>query len=161
MSKETILPIAKSGNYPYTIYTIRHSKKLAADLKRGGKGIFTEKKPWTTAQDFLRRAQELDQKLPIIFADAETVEGLIYFAYIDELDVSLPDEKDRRTTTIHFSALQRFRKMYTLDCLIVKSTRECLPNSFIKNLAYCHTPDFLPAPKEAKRKRAAKTVARR
>ena len=149
MSTATVPPVTGSGAFPFSIYTIRHSRDLAADHKRGGSGEFTERKRWTSALGFLDRARKIGQRLPVIFAAGETIDGIIYFAYIDDLYVSPLDEHGNGTTTIRFSELQPLRPKRPLSSLRLKSSGQPLSEDFIRPYAICHTPDFLPTPGNA------------
>lgn len=146
MSTDPVAPVSTSGFFPFSIYTIRGSRHLAADHKSGGAGEFTENKRWTSALGFLDTARKTGQILPVLFAAGERITGVIYFACIDDLIVSPPAEHGNGTTTIRFSALQPLRPQHPLRSLILRSSGEPLSDDFIKPYAICHTPDFLPPP---------------
>ena len=146
MSTNTVPAVSTSGDFPFSIYTIRGSRFLAADHKNGGAGEFTENKRWTSALGFLDSARKAGQRLPLLFAAGESIRGVIYFAYIDDLFVSPPDENGNGTTKVRFSALRPLRPKHPLSSLILRSSGEPLSDYFIKPYAICHTPDFLPPP---------------
>jgi uncharacterized protein YeaO (DUF488 family) len=131
--------------FPYSIYTIRHSRDLAVDYNHGKQGKFTENKRWTSAVDFLSQARKAGQKLPILFAAGESIDGAIYFAFIDEIVVSPLDENGNGSTAIRFSELKKLHRKLPLSALRLKSSGKPLSEDFIRPYALCHTPDILPA----------------
>lgn len=149
MSTATVPPSSTFANFPFSIYTIRRSRDLAADYQSGGAGEFTENQRWVSALGFLASARKNGQRVPIIFAASESINGIIYFAYIDDLSVSPLDEHGKGTTTIRFSALQRIRPKRPLSSLRLKSSGKPLSDKFIKPHAICHTPDFPAATRNA------------
>jgi hypothetical protein len=128
---------------PFCIYTIRSSNALTNDLERGS-GEFTERKRWVTAVGLLKRAKKTGQRLPIVFAHSECINGVGYSALIDELDVSTADGRGNGTTTVRFSGLRRLHKREPLNTLRLKSSGRPLPDKFIRPYAICHSPEFLP-----------------
>jgi hypothetical protein len=144
MSTSPIPPTQASELSPFCIYTIRHSRNLASDHEQGGSGKFTERKRWTGALGLLDRARKVGQQLPIVFAAGETIDGVIYSAFIDDLDVSQADECRNGTTTIRFSGLRPLPKKRPLSSLRLKSSGQQLSDGFIRPYAICYTPDFFP-----------------
>jgi hypothetical protein len=66
----------------FCIYTILHSDKLKRFCRDGGTGKFTENRKWITALELLERAEKANEQLPLVFAAAESVSGLIYWGVI-------------------------------------------------------------------------------
>jgi len=129
---------------PFSVYTIRSSRALADYLERGGSGEFVENKPWVGALGLLDEAKKTGQRLPIVFAHAERIDGVRYSAVIDDLDVSAADERGKGTTAVRFSGLRRLHKKQPLRALRLKSSGNPLSDDFIRPYAICHTPNFLP-----------------
>lgn len=128
---------------PFCVYTIRHSDVLGDDCHAGGNGSFIERKRWVGALPLLGAAHKAGQRLPVVFAAAESTDAITGVAFIDTLDVSPPDERGNGTTTVHFSSLRPLREKHPLSSLRLKSTGKPLSDQFIRNYALCHTPDYL------------------
>ena len=124
---------------PSCIYTIRQSDFLAADYASGGKGEFTERRPWVGGNRILQEARKNQQRVPVLFAPAEgkISAGLIYWALID--DISITSEG----TKVRFSALQPFSKKPRLSSLKKLSDGEPLSDNYIRPYVPCRTPAFL------------------
>src|ERR1035441_3741869 len=126
----------------FCIYTIRHSDKLEQWCQDGGTGKFTENRKWITALELLERAEKANEQLPLIFAAAESVSGLIYWGVITNLRPGLSTKPD--STTISFTGLKPIRgKPRRLSSLRLRSTRKQLSDNFIRPYAICYTPNFL------------------
>jgi len=126
----------------FCIYTILHSDKLKRFCRHGGTGKFTENRKWTTALELWRRAEKANEQLPLIFAAAESVSGLIYWGVITNLRPGPSTKPD--STAISFTGLKPNRgKRRRLSSLRLRSTRKQLSNNFIRPYAICYTPSFL------------------
>ena len=101
------------------------------------------------ALGLLDRARKTGQRLPIVFAAGENIDGLIYSAFIDDLDVSPANERGNGTTTIRFSELGRLPKKRPLSSLRLKISGQQLSDEFIRPYAICHTPGFFPTSRSA------------
>ena len=124
---------------PSCIYTIRATEYLAADHASGGRGEFTERRPWVGGLRILQEARKSQQRVPVLFAPAEgkISAGLIYWALID--DIALTPQG----TKVRFSALQPFSKKPRLSSLKKLSDGEPLSNDYIRPYVPCQTPTFL------------------
>ena len=127
---------------PFSIYTIRHSRQLAEIFASGGTGQHTEKKRWTSAQGILDAAKRSGQRLPVIFAAAETIDGLLYSAIVTDLHIEDRGPFDA-STTITFTDMKRIAGKPPLSSLRLKSSGQPLSDSYIRPYAICHTPDYL------------------
>ena len=126
----------------FCIYTILHSDKLKHFCRDGGTGKFTENKKWTTALALWERAEKANEQLLLIFAAAESVSRLIYWAVIANLRPGLSTKPD--ITTINFAGLKPIGgKPRFHSSLRLRSTRKQLSNNFIRPYAICYTPNFL------------------
>lgn len=84
------------------IYTIRHKDFLDADYASGGTGEFSERGCWAKGSRILQEARLNKQRVPVLFApaDAEIIDGVIYWALIDDSTLTTDD------TTVIYSSLQ-------------------------------------------------------
>lgn len=119
------------------IYTIRHSDWLRVVHASGGSGDFTEQARWATGSQLLHDASDVGQRVPILFAPAEAIDGITYWAMID--DISLTSDG----TAVRFSSLQPLPKRRPLSSLKKLSNNEPLSNNFIRPYVPCRTPPFL------------------
>jgi 5-methylcytosine-specific restriction protein A len=125
--------------FPSCVYTIRHSQALKESYALGGKGEFTERGPWTTGSKIFVEARKKNQRVAVVFAPAEgaIIDGVIYWALIDEIALS------PQGTTVHFSSLQPFSKRHRLSSLKKLSNGEPLSDGYIRPYVPCRTPAFL------------------
>jgi hypothetical protein len=120
---------------PFAVYTIRHSSELDASFVAGGMGQFTEHKKWTSGLGLFEEAKRVSEHLPIIFAGAECIDGLLYWAVVTELNSS--DD----STTYSFAGLRRLQSKPPLRSLRLRSTGAPLSDNYIRPYAIVHTPD--------------------
>ncbi len=80
--------------------------------------------------------------MPIIFAAAEVIDGLIYYAFLNAININ-EDKPSTPITTYHFEDLTPIEHKQPLRALVLKSTRKPLDENFIRPYAICYTPDFL------------------
>jgi hypothetical protein len=127
---------------PFCVYTIRHSRELNKIMAAGGSAQHTEKKRWTGAQGLLDAARKTGRHLPVIFAGAETIEGLIYWAIVSDIQI---DDRGpfEASTTMTFTGMKRLPSKPPLCALRLRSSGQPLSNSYIRPYAICHTPAFL------------------
>lgn len=125
--------------YPYCIYTIRKRDDLDKVFINGGKGEFSENTKWATGLRYLENARSKGQILPLIFADASSIDGLIYYARLTDIEI-MPDGKKGCLTTYQFDNLTKFERKYRISRLRLAGTGNRLPKNFIRNYALCETP---------------------
>jgi hypothetical protein len=124
--------------YQYCVYTIKHSTKVENILRSGNAGFFKERRSWRGAKRMLLDASKEQQKLPIVFAAAESTENLIAAGYIDEIVI------DGETTTYFFSELRQFSQPQPRKTdLKLRSTGKYLSVDYIRPYAICQSPAFL------------------
>ena len=123
--------------FPSCVYTIRHSDYLAAEYDSGGRGEFTERGRWTTGSRILQEARQSQQRVPVLFAPAEAIGGVIYWALIDDITLT------PQGTTVKFSALQLLPKKHRLSSLKKLSNDAPLSDNHIHPYVPCRTPAFL------------------
>ena len=119
------------------VYTIRDSKALADAIAAGGDGEFTEGAKWVTGHRFLEEARLIGQRVPLLFAPAESVVGVTHWALIEEIALT------PNNTTIRFSSLQKLQGKHRLSSLVKFSDQKPLSDNFIRPYVPCLTPQFL------------------
>jgi hypothetical protein len=80
--------------------------------------------------------------LPVIFAAAETIDGLIYWAIVTDIHIDDRGPFDA-STTMTFIGMRPLPNKPPLSALRLRSTGQPLSDSYIRPYAICHTPDFL------------------
>ncbi len=131
---------------PFCVYTIVHVDELNRVHKAGGAGSFTENKRWVKASQLLGEARAAGQRLPVLFADAATTEGLIYHALLIEIEIL--GESIEGPTRYRFEGLTPIRPPISKSALIKMNGGQPLSDDYIRPYVLCHTPHFLrPAPK--------------
>jgi len=126
----------------FCIYTILHSDKLEHFCRDGGIGKFTENKKCTATLALWERAENAHEQLRLMFAAAQSVSRLIYWAVITNLRPGLSTKPD--STPISFTGLKPIGGKPHLDSsLRLRSTRKQLSDNFIRPYAICYTPNSL------------------
>jgi hypothetical protein len=143
--------------YAYCICTSVSEKALQALLEVGGKGSFRDDHPWLVAQDLLRHAEDLGQRLPVLFAVGMPAR-LSHWGFVDTLAVV---ELHRATweTVCSFAELHPVNPIWTnLDSVFLKPGEEQLKrerleairqhrypltNAELHPYAICETPAFI------------------
>ncbi len=123
------------------VYAIKHTTDLDDAYRQGGHGSFVEGRHWKTARQNFLKAREQGRAMPIIFASAETTDRLLYHAILD--DVALSMEDDRERTTYRFSGLMPIEGHLPLSSLTVDGTGKQLSNNHRRSYVNCRTPSFL------------------
>lgn len=126
---------------PYCIYTIVHLNELQRVHASGGAGSFTENKKWVGGARLFREATAAGQRLPLIFADAATTDGLLYYALLT--DVSIQGDSVRGPTRYSFESLTPIRPPIPKSALIKITGSQPLDDNYIRPYVLCHTPAFL------------------
>lgn len=125
------------------VYTVLHSKELAAIFRSGRCGTFTEGKKWVAAEKLLRVARSSGQVVPVIFAPGEDIRELTHFAELDAVQISQGDD-GKWSTTVSISSLTKIRPPRPKKTqLKVCSTGKKLPANHIRPYVLVHTPSFL------------------
>lgn len=123
------------------IYTVRHSRYLAADRASGGKGEFAEGKSWTGGRRILQEARKSQRRVPVLFAvsnsDSSSCGVITHWALID--DIALTPQG----TKIKFSSLQPLTKKLLPSSLKKLSDGERLADDYIWPYVPCKTPALL------------------
>jgi len=132
---------ASSPYYPFCIYTIRHTQELTAVYQGGGAGTFTEKKKWKSGLELLLAARQAGQKLLVVFAPAEAVTGLIYYAILK--DIQFREDGVAAFTDYNFTELTPILPSPLINSLVLMESGRPLSENFIRPYAICHTPEFL------------------
>ena len=126
---------------PYCIYTIVHVDELQHVHVAGGAGSFTENKKWVGGARLFHAATTAGQRLPVVFADAATTDGLIYYALLT--DVAILGDSVRGPTRYSFEALTPIHPPVPKSTLIKITGSEPLDDNYIRPYVLCHTPAFL------------------
>ncbi len=125
----------------FSVYTMRHSSALDAEADGKGQHVLNERKAWVTGQVLWAAAHRSGELMPVIFSPAEDDTGLIYWAHIDDIEIT--GTGDSRTTTCAYSDLKPIRPSRPKSSLVLKSTGRPLSDNYIRPYAICYTPDFL------------------
>ena len=126
---------------PFCVYTIVHVSELERVHAGGGAGSFTENKKWVGAARLLSEAAAAGQRLAVVFADAATTAGLIYYARLTE--VAILGDSVRGPTRYSFEGLTPIRPSLPKGALIKITNGEPLDDNYIRPYVLCHTPDSL------------------
>lgn len=129
------------GISEFSIYTIIHVDELNRIHEAGGAGTFTEKKGWKTGAQLFHQAQQDDRRMPVLFADAAATQGVIYYAFLT--DVQVMGERNQGPTHYSFDSLKPVRPTIPNRRLTLKSNGQPLSDDFIRPYAIVHTPDFV------------------
>ena len=121
----------------FCIYTMRKSDNLQYIYLGDGAGKFSEKKIWRTGHALFQQAREDNNKMPIFFSAAEEDSGLIYFAFLESIEIG------DSVTTYSFSDLNEIDETKPLSSLKLRSSQRPLSDNYIRPYAICETPDFL------------------
>ena len=121
----------------FCIYTMRKSENLQYIYLGDGAGKFSEKKIWRTGHALFQQAREENKKMPIFFSAAEEDSGLIYFAFLESIEIG------DSVTTYSFSDLNEIDEPKPLSSLKLRSSQNPLSDNYIRPYAICETPDFL------------------
>lgn len=121
----------------FCIYTMRKSDNLQYISLRDGTGKFIEKKIWRTGHALFQQAREEKKKMPIFFSAAEEDSGLIYFAFLESIEIG------DSVTIYSFSDLNEIDETKPLSSLKLRSSQRPLSDNYIRPYAICETPDFL------------------
>lgn len=128
----------------YSIYTIVHRDKLDETHQNGGAGSFAEKRAWVTGAELFQEARIGGLRMPVIFADAATTQGLIYYAFLT--DVRVMGEKNEDPTHYHFEGLTPIAGEPLKSTLRKRDRNQPLSDDNIRPYAIVYTPDFLILP---------------
>src|SRR5436853_6332932 len=127
----------KKSDSPICVYTIVHTNKLDDLYQQGGKGAIKEKRNWATASKLLQEAKRNNMKMLVLFAAAEYIQDLIYYANLEAIEIDRKDSKSS-VTTFHVSELTPFEKPKPeKTSLIVKSTGRPIPEGHIRPYVIC------------------------
>ena len=121
----------------FCIYTMRKSDNLRYIYLGDGTGKFSEKKIWRTGHALFQQAMEENKKMPIFFSAAEEDSGLIYFAFLESIEIG------NSMTTYSFSDINKIDEPKPLSSLKLRSSQRPLSDNYIRPYAICETPDFL------------------
>ena len=126
----------------YCISTMRKTDNLKFILRSGKSGKFSERKKWKTGYSLFLQAKENNVKMPILFSAAEEDSGIIYFAFIESVNIQ-ENETNVPETTYFFYNLTEIKDAKPLRSLILRSTGKPLSDKYIRPYAVCFTPEFL------------------
>jgi hypothetical protein len=122
---------------------------LSAAFKNGGKGTFTEGKPWSTGLELFKDAKNEDKDLYIIFANADSIWDLLFYAKLTEIEILPNTDKENNSksmTRYSFDEMKRYPKKnppYDKTDLLLDSSGEGISEEFIRPYAICRKPDYL------------------
>lgn len=121
------------------VYTILHTKTLDEMYQRGTSHELLEKKKWATAYKLFAKAQQQKEKMLVVYARAEEIMELIYYATIKDIQITPED-----TTRYFIEGLTPFKEPLPIKTqLIVDSKGQPMDEWFIRPYAICRTPEFL------------------
>ena len=121
----------------FCIYTMRKSDNLQYIYLGDRAGKFSEKKIWRTGHTLFEKAREENKKMPIFFSAAEEDSGLIYFAFLESIEIG------DSVTTYSFSELNEIDEPKPLSSLNLRSSQRPMSDNYIRPYAICETPYFL------------------
>lgn len=125
----------------FCVYTIRHTQELNILFEQGGTGEFSENKKWVTGKQLFEEARLTQERMPVVFAAAELIDGLIYYAWLT--DIEIQNNGHVSYTIYKFEGLTPISYRPSLNVLRLKRTGEPLAENFIRPYAICYTPDFV------------------
>lgn len=134
---------------PCCIYTIKNKKDLDKAYKNGKSGSYTENKAWRTGLDHFIDAKNMGAYLPIVFADADSIWELLYWAKLTEVKILINTNKEIKShdvTQYSFQDMKRYPKKdppYNYTDLILDKTGERIQEGFIRPYAICRIPNYL------------------
>ncbi len=121
------------------IYALKHSQKLDAAHQSGGRGELAEGKSWSRGRTKLAEARKKGVRLPVVFAAAENIDGLIYWALIDDIVID-----SSRSTTVRYSELRPIAGKPPLSTLRLPDTKKRrgkrLSDLHKRSYVFCVTP---------------------
>ena len=77
--------------------------------------------------------------MPVVFASAEKTDKLLYYAFVNSVEV----DHERSVTRYGFTNLTPIEDHYPLSTLRLRSSNRPLSDNFIMPYAICHTPSFI------------------
>ena len=125
----------------FSAYTILHRDKLDQFYRDGGTGNATEGRAWVTISRFFHDGQKTGERVPVLFADAATTQGLIYFAFLT--DVRVMGANNEGPTLIAFEGLTPIEGEPPKSTLIKRNGNSPLKDSSIRPYSIVYTPDFI------------------
>ena len=128
--------------FPQCVYTILHSNRLKSLFRQGGSAELTEKKKWATAASLFLSATQNNEAFYVLYAPAEAIWELIYFAKIKSIKTTPEGETIYEIENL--TPIPKPRPNKTM--LIVSSTGKPMNENFIRPYAICRTPEFLTKP---------------
>jgi len=122
----------------YCIYTIRQSDWLDERYQVNRAGTVTEGKSWKTGQELFNAAQADGETMPVVFAAAESITGLIYWAKLTS--IAIKESGTGAETTYTFTDLTPIGPGHDLSELTLRESRRPLSDNYIRPYAICDTP---------------------
>lgn len=123
--------------FKYCVYTIKHGDCLARDEKNGSSVDYTERRRWVAGSELLQHAQQRNEKMPLLLADATDCSTLVYWGFLKNIEV----HDDHTNYTIE--RVLRLAGDHKPQELILKSTSKPIAANYIRPYAICFTPDFV------------------
>jgi hypothetical protein len=124
----------------FSIYTLLHAGKLDEAFKTGGSGTFQENSRWATGERLFREAQRSGRRMPILFSDAATTGGLIYYALLTDIEAG---EVGSEKTIYSFEGLTKLDATPPKSALVKRSDGRPLSDTDIYPYRVVFTPSFL------------------
>lgn len=122
----------------YCVYTILHKQKLKDFFEIDGAGEAKENTVWREGRRLFLETQKHGEQMPVFFGAADTGAGLIYYAFLKDVDV----DDEEPSTKYKFTQLTKLENNPSLSSLKLKSTKQPLSNDYIRPYAVCYTPSF-------------------
>jgi len=122
-----------------SVYTMRNRDDLDYVFASGGAGSYIENRSWKTALELFQKSQRAGEKMPLFFSAADYQSGLIYFAFLDDIEICV-DDADRPLTRYSFNGLTGLSIPKPLSSLLLRSTGKPLSDNYIRPYAICYTP---------------------
>ena len=123
--------------FKFCIYTIKHGACLTCAEIEGSSVKYEEKTRWVTGSKLLQQAQQRNEKMPVLLADAVDCTILLYWGFLEE--IKFEGEK----TSYKIERVFRLAGDHKPQELILKSTGKPIAANYIRPYAICYTPDFI------------------
>ncbi len=129
----------RSNISEYCIYTMLHRQKLDDSFRGEGADESKENKVWREGRRLFREARRNGERMPVLFSAADTGGGLIYYAFLEDVDI----DEEGSSTKYKFAQLTSLEDNPPLSSLKLKSTKRALSDDYIRPYAVCHSPSFV------------------
>ena len=119
--------------HEYCICTTVGTKSLKAMLEASGQGRYRDEHPWLLAKEMLDTANDLGERLPILFASGQPSE-FSHWGFLQAIDVH-ELHRGQWDTRCSFSPLQSVNAIWSsLDSVFLKPTSEQLRRETLEHI---------------------------